>query len=146
LAAYGLQEGGFSWQSKVASMVIPAVIYGAMFFGMKFPPTVGVGSGVSTGDIVSSVLHLVVAYIFPFVAIILWSQGTLVLRILAAVVSIVWLVIMTRMDGQRYLFLFMAFCMLLTASTELSTNQWIAELLSNVGVPGILILVWINGL
>ncbi len=46
----------------------------------------------------------------------------------------------------RPLFLFMAFCMLLTASTELSTNQWIAELLSNVGVPGILILVWINGL
>ena len=40
----------------------------------------------------------------------------------------------------------MAFCMLLTASTELSTNQWIAQLLSNVGVPGILILVWINGL
>jgi fucose permease len=49
-------------------------------------------------------------------------------------------------ETLRPLFLFMAFCMLLTSSTELSTNQWIAELLSNIGIPGILILVWINGL
>ena len=44
------------------------------------------------------------------------------------------------------IFLFMAFCMLLTAATELGTNQWIGVLLENVGVPAILILVWINGL
>ena len=37
-------------------------------------------------------------------------------------------------------------CMLLTAATELGTNQWIAELLENVGVPSILLLVFINGL
>jgi fucose permease len=36
--------------------------------------------------------------------------------------------------------------MLLTASTELGTNQWIATLLSNIGVQGILILVLINGI
>jgi len=42
------------------------------------------------------------------------------------------------------LFLFMAFCMLLTASTELGTNQWIAALLENVGAPGILLLVWVS--
>jgi MFS family permease len=44
------------------------------------------------------------------------------------------------------LFLFMVFCMLLTASTELGTNQWITVLLSNVGIPGILLLVFINGI
>ncbi len=42
------------------------------------------------------------------------------------------------------LFLFMAFCMLLTAGTEFSTNQWVAELLANVGVHSILLLVWIS--
>ncbi len=41
-------------------------------------------------------------------------------------------------------FLFMAFCMLLTASTELGTNQWIAALLENVEAPGILLLVWVS--
>ena len=44
------------------------------------------------------------------------------------------------------LFLFMVFCMLLTASTELGTNQWITVLLSNVGIPSILLLVFINGI
>ena len=44
------------------------------------------------------------------------------------------------------LFLFMAFCMLLTASTELGTNQWIAALLANVSQNPILLLVWISGI
>jgi len=44
------------------------------------------------------------------------------------------------------LFLFMVFCMLLTASTELGTNQWIAALLSNVSHNPILLLVWISGI
>ena len=46
----------------------------------------------------------------------------------------------------RPLFLFMLACMMLTATTELGTNQWIAELLSSVGVPSILLLVFINGI
>ncbi len=44
------------------------------------------------------------------------------------------------------IFLFMVFCMLLTAATELGTNQWIAELLSGIGIPSILLLVFINGI
>ncbi len=44
------------------------------------------------------------------------------------------------------LFLFMVFCMFLTSSTELGTNQWITVLLSNAGVPAILLLVFINGI
>ncbi len=44
------------------------------------------------------------------------------------------------------LFVFMVICMLLTASTELATNQWLPALLENVGVPAILILAFINGI
>ena len=44
------------------------------------------------------------------------------------------------------IFLLMVFCMLLTAATELGTNQWIAELLSGLGIPSILLLVFINGI
>lgn len=44
------------------------------------------------------------------------------------------------------LFLAMVACMFLTAATELGTNQWITALLENVGVPSILLLVFINGL
>jgi MFS family permease len=44
------------------------------------------------------------------------------------------------------LFIFMALCMILTASTELGTNQWIAALMANVSDNPILLLVWISGI
>lgn len=44
------------------------------------------------------------------------------------------------------LFIFMVCCMLLTASTELGTTQWINLLLGNLGVSAILILAFINGI
>ncbi|MDO9339083.1 MAG: MFS transporter [Bacteroidales bacterium] len=44
------------------------------------------------------------------------------------------------------LFLFMAFCMILTSATELGTNQWIAALLANISDNPILLLVWIAGI
>ena len=49
----------------------------------------------------------------------------------------------------RPLFLVLVFSMILTASTELATNQWIAYILSStagLAAGGILVLVWINGL
>jgi len=44
------------------------------------------------------------------------------------------------------LFIFIACCMVLTAATELGTNQWIAALMSNVTDNPILLLVWISGI
>lgn len=44
------------------------------------------------------------------------------------------------------LFIFMVFCMLLTASTELGTGQWIEALLGNTGVSAILVFAFINGI
>lgn len=44
------------------------------------------------------------------------------------------------------LYLLMLICMLLTAATELGTGQWITDLLANVGVPAILLLVFIQGI
>ncbi len=43
-------------------------------------------------------------------------------------------------------FILMVICMLMTASTELGSGQWIPNILSHAGVSGILVLVWINGL
>ncbi len=43
-------------------------------------------------------------------------------------------------------FILMVACMLLTAATELGSGQWIPNILSNAGVSGILVLVWINGI
>jgi fucose permease len=102
LTAFLLTEMNLSWQIQMASMLLPAFVYGFMFVKEKLPVTERVASGVSTADMFKECL--------------------------------------------KPLFLFMVVCMLLTASTELGTNQWIVELLGNVGVPAILILVFINGL
>jgi fucose permease len=40
----------------------------------------------------------------------------------------------------------MAFCMILTAGTELGTNQWIAALMQNISQSPILLLVWVSGI
>src|ERR1017187_8321077 len=44
------------------------------------------------------------------------------------------------------LFLLMVACMLMTATTELVPGQWIPDILTNAGVPGILVLAMINGI
>ena len=49
LAAYALTRLGFGWQIKMATILIPAMIYGAMIVGRKFPATERVASGVSAG-------------------------------------------------------------------------------------------------
>jgi fucose permease len=43
-------------------------------------------------------------------------------------------------------FLLIVVCMLMTAATELGPGQWIPNILTNAGVSGILVLVWITGL
>jgi len=48
-------------------------------------------------------------------------------------------------EAFRPLFLVFLFCMLLTAATELGTNQWIGEMMKNAGIKsGILVLAWIS--
>lgn len=44
----------------------------------------------------------------------------------------------------RPLFLLLLFCMMMTASIELGPNRWVPAVLQAVGIPGILVLVWIN--
>ena len=93
---------GLSWQIMVATLFIPVVIYGIMFFGEKFPSTERVQLGITNKKMFMSI-------------------------------------------GQP-LFLFMVFCMFLTAASELGTTQRIESLLKqSVAVP-LLVLAFINGI
>jgi len=50
-------------------------------------------------------------------------------------------------EALRPMFLLLAFCMVLTAVTELAPNQWMESVLRNIAnTPGILVLVYISGL
>lgn len=50
LVGFLLTQVNVTWQIKQALVVIPALIYGAMFLGMRLPATERVQSGVSTAD------------------------------------------------------------------------------------------------
>lgn len=102
LVGYFLAIFHFGWKVQVLIMIPPAVLYGLMFAGQKFPKSERVTLGITNKQMVRACFN-------P-------------------------------------LFLFMVFCMLLTASIELGTNQWIVALLGSVGVPSILLLVFIYGL
>jgi MFS family permease len=50
LISYYFTKMEISWQVQVATMLIPTVIYGFLFFKLKFPVTERVAAGVSTSD------------------------------------------------------------------------------------------------
>lgn len=57
LIVFFLNQVGISWQVQVATMIIPTLVYGALFFRLKFPVTERVASGVSTGEMYSALLN-----------------------------------------------------------------------------------------
>lgn len=65
LVAYFLSNAGIGWQVQMATMLVPAAIYGFLFFGKAFPVTERVAQGVSTSDMYKSLLQPL--YIFMVV-------------------------------------------------------------------------------
>lgn len=57
LISFLFDKVGLGWQVKVATMIIPTLLYGFMFFRLKFPVTERVSSGVSTGEMYRSLLN-----------------------------------------------------------------------------------------
>lgn len=53
---------------------------------------------------------------------------------------------MFRVTLATPLMLLMLFAMAITASTELGPNRWVPAVLEAGGIPGILVLAWINGI
>jgi fucose permease len=48
------KDAGIDWKVQVGMMLIPTILYGLMFFRLKFPVTERVAAGVSTGEMYKS--------------------------------------------------------------------------------------------
>ncbi|HKX32566.1 MAG TPA: MFS transporter [Blastocatellia bacterium] len=57
LLGYFMKSGGLSWQLQMGIVLIPTVIYGILIFGQKFPLTERKASGISTGEMLKTVLN-----------------------------------------------------------------------------------------
>jgi len=94
-----MTDMSFGWQSQIAIMLLPAMVYGFLIISQKFPESENIDT--QTGKNIKA----------------LFSP----------------------------LFLFMAFCMTLTATSELGTQQWIERILGSSGASPMLIMAMVTG-
>ena len=66
LVSFGFANIGLGWQWQVATMLIPTVIYGYLFFSLDFPVTERVSSRLSPKDMYKAVLTPLYFFLFIF--------------------------------------------------------------------------------
>jgi len=155
LAALVMDQLNLPWQVLVSLLFIPLAIYGFLFFGQRIPETERVASGVTYKEMMRNVgapVTITLAVIFMIlvatnanISAAITSSYSIPI-IIVAIVGVA-IVIEGRMVNKiTLLFPFIFFCMLLTASTELGTTQWINALLADNGIHPMIILAVVTGL
>jgi MFS family permease len=141
------------WQFLPALLFIPLALYGFLFYGQTIPETERVTTGVSYKDmlknvaapitIIAVVSFMILAASVPSIKIDFTSSLTYIVVAIIIIAVIVEGVVINKIS---LLFPLILFCMFLTASTELGTNQWINALLENNGINPMIILVVVTGI
>lgn len=155
LAALIMDKLNLPWQVLVSILFVPLAIYGFLFFGQKIPETERVSTGVSYKEmmrnvgapftITLAVIFMILVATVPALSELISSNNTLPFIIVGAIA--VCIVIEGRFVNKiTLLFPFIFFCMLLTASTELGTTQWINALLAKNGIGPMIILAVVTGI
>lgn len=143
---------GMSWQLLTALLFIPLALYGYLFFGQVIPETERVSSGVSYKDMLKNIgapitIILVVSFMIIAATVPLTIDFTSATTYIIMALILVAVIIESRVVNKiGLLFPFILFCMFLTASSELGTNQWINALLTNNGINPMIILVVVTGI
>jgi MFS family permease len=142
-----------SWQVLTSLLFIPLALYGFLFFGQTIPETERVSTGVSYKDMLKGVgapitiivviFYLILAASVPALAI---NFDSTISYIVVAAVVVAVIIEGLVINKTSLLFPFILFCMFLTASTELGTNQWINPLLDKTGINPMIILVVVTGI
>lgn len=141
-----------SWQGLTSLLFIPLALYGYMFFGQTIPETERVSTGVSYKDMLKNVgapitIILVVAFmIFAASWPLSINFNSWITYSIFAVIVIAVVAEAKGLNKTGLLFPFILFCMFLTASTELGTNQWINALLTGNGINPMIVLVVVTGI
>ena len=144
---------GLRWEILVSLLFIPLAIYGYIFWGQQIPETERVSSGVTYKEMLRNVgapftiIATVVLMIFFASVPSLKIDFQSIYPYIAVAVIVVLVIIEGRLVNKIFLlFPLVLFCMLLTASTELGTTQWINALLQTNGISPMIILVVVTGI
>jgi MFS family permease len=141
------------WEILVGVLFIPLSIYGFLFLGQKIPETERVSSGVSYKEmlrnigapftIIATVTLMILVASVPSLSLNFDSVVPFIVVGLVVILAIVETKVVNKMS---LLFPLIMFCMLLTSSTELGTNQWINALLIKNDINPMIILVVVTGI
>lgn len=131
--------GSLAWQVKIGLFLLPAVVYGVMMFGCKFPVQERVAAGVSYSDMLKEFGWagcLVVSY-FMAGAVAAVSDGIFHSALPTwgfwLIVIAPTLIFMAKVRSfGRPMFVFMLLIMVLLATTELGTDSWVSALMTPV--------------
>lgn len=155
LAALVMDTLQMRWEILVGLLFIPLAIYGFLFFGQKIPETERVSTGVTYKEMMRNVgapVTITLAVIFMIlvatnagISAAVTSSYALPL-IIVGIIAVAIIIEGRLINKISLLFPFIFFCMLLTASTELGTTQWINALLANNGIHPMIILAVVTGL
>jgi MFS family permease len=143
------------WEILVSLLFIPLAIYGYLFYGQKIPETERVSTGVTYKEmmrnvgapytITLAVIFMILVATVPSIGEVVTSSNTLPFIIVGAIAVLI-VIEGKAVNKISLLFPLVFFCMLLTASTELGTTQWINALLETNGISPMIILVVVTGI
>lgn len=153
LASLIMDSLNLPWQVLVGTLFIPLAIYGFLFLGQRIPETERVASGVTYKEMmrnvgapftitIAVVLMILVATVPSFTVNFDSATPYVIIGIIAVLILVEGRVI----NKISLLFPFIFFCMLLTASTELGTTQWINALLEKNEIAPMIILAVVTGI
>ena len=155
LAALVMDQMNLPWQVLVGLLFIPLALYGFLFFRQEIPETERVTTGVTYKEMMRNVgapYTITLAVIFMIlvatnqnVAAMVTSSYSLTLIIVGVIAALI-IIEGKAVNKMSLLFPFIFFCMLLTASTELGTTQWINALLAENGIHPMIILAVVTGI
>lgn len=153
LAWFVMDVLNLPWQILVSLLFVPLAIYGILFFGQKIPETERVTSGVTYKEMMRNIGAPFTIIAMVVLMILIASVPSLSLNFdsiypyIAVGVILLFVIIEGRAINKiSLLFPLVLFCMLLTASTELGTTQWINALLQTNGINPMIILVVVTGI
>jgi MFS family permease len=131
--------GSLSWQFKIGLFLLPAIVYGVMMMGCKFPVQERVAAGVSYDDMLKEFGWagcLIVSYFMAgavaAVAGGIFHAGVPTAVFWAIVVVPTLIFMFTVKSFGRPMFVFMLLIMVLLATTELGTDSWVSALMTPV--------------
>lgn len=140
-----------NWQVFIGVLFIPIALYGVLLLGQKIPETERVASGVTYREMLAAIGAPVTLIISMTLIILLaidvlsFPEGWMYLALIGLVL-VVSLLEAGIIRKASVIFPIIFTFMMLTAATELVTNQWVNALLADAGISAMLILALISGI